>query len=216
MITMENYEGWLMRYADSELDAEERKAVEAFLVEHLSLRQEMEEVAGVRVIPPVAVLPHKERLMRRVAPVWPRAVAAAVGLLLVVGAALTLIPTKEVPATVTAEAPAVEPAAIIPAADSIPLRVTPARHRHLTPVAETVTTETVAEEEIIVAEAVEPPIEVPQTIEQQDVVPIIIETNKLAVVAPSTTITEGYTIDVQLTTTPMQTIVRNLLALKEE
>lgn len=88
MITPENYEGWLMRYADGELTAAERRQVEAFLAEHPDLREELDEVSSVRVTPLVATMPGKERLLRREpAGVW-RRVAAAVALLVVAGTTL--------------------------------------------------------------------------------------------------------------------------------
>lgn len=88
MITMENYEGWLMRYADGELTAAERRQVEAFLAEHPDLREELDEVSSVRVTPLVATMPGKERLLRREpAAVW-RRVTAAVALLVVAGTTL--------------------------------------------------------------------------------------------------------------------------------
>lgn len=88
MITMENYEGWLMRYADGELTAAERQEVERFLAEHPDLREELDEVSSVRVTPLVATMPGKERLLRREpAGVW-RRVAAAAALLVVAGTTL--------------------------------------------------------------------------------------------------------------------------------
>lgn len=88
MITPENYEGWLMRYADGELTAAERRQVEAFLAEHPDLREELDEVSSVRVAPLVATMPGKERLLRREpAGVW-RRVAAAAALLVVAGTTL--------------------------------------------------------------------------------------------------------------------------------
>lgn len=88
MITMENYEGWLMRYADGELTAAERQEVDRFLAEHPDLREELDEVSSVRVTPLVATMPGKERLLRREpAGVW-RRVAAAAALLVVAGTTL--------------------------------------------------------------------------------------------------------------------------------
>lgn len=88
MITMENYEGWLMRYADGELTVAERRQVEAFLADHPDLREELDEVSSVRVAPLVATMPGKERLLRREpAGVW-RRVAAAAALLVVAGTTL--------------------------------------------------------------------------------------------------------------------------------
>ena len=97
MITMENYEGWLMRYADGALTREEREAVEAFLEQHPELREEMEDVAGVKVTPVVATLPGKERLLKkeREGFAWWR-VAAAVVLLAVVGTTLLVINRKPI------------------------------------------------------------------------------------------------------------------------
>lgn len=95
MITMENYEGWLMRYADGALTREEREAVEAFLEQHPELREEMEEVAGVKVTPVVATLPGKERLLKkeREGFAWWR-VAAAVVLMVLAGTTLLVLNRK--------------------------------------------------------------------------------------------------------------------------
>ncbi|MBR1550281.1 MAG: hypothetical protein IJ634_06550 [Bacteroidales bacterium] len=92
---MENYEGWLMRYADGALTREEREAVEAFLEVHPHLREELEEVAAVNVTPVVATMPGKERLLKKeTAPfAWWR-VAAAVALLAVVGSTLMVLNRK--------------------------------------------------------------------------------------------------------------------------
>ena len=222
MITLDNYEGWLMSYADGELDAEGRKAVEAFLAEHPALREELEAVSAVKVTPPVAVLPHKEHLLRKTTVLWPRAVAATVALLLVVSVTLTLLPVAEQPATVSALVPATEvpsevtetlPITIETAPKVMKVKCVPSA-KSLIDIAETSPDE---EPSVTVAEMV-PEEEAPaeETSRQEVIIPVIIETDKLAVVVPSTTITEGYVIDVQLTTTPMQTLVRNLLALKEE
>jgi len=95
MITMENYEGWLMRYADGALTHEEREAVEAFLEQHPELREEMEEVAGVKVTPVVATLPGKERLLKKEHEgfAWWR-VAAAVALMALAGTTLLVLNRK--------------------------------------------------------------------------------------------------------------------------
>ncbi|MBR1766167.1 MAG: hypothetical protein IJ745_03890 [Bacteroidales bacterium] len=89
---MENYEGWLMRYADGALTREEREAVEAFLAVHADLREELEEVAAVSVTPVVATMPGKERLLKKVATtvVWWR-VAAVVALMAVAGSTLMVL-----------------------------------------------------------------------------------------------------------------------------
>lgn len=95
MITMENYEGWLMRYADGALTREEREAVEAFLEQHPELREEMEEVAGVRVTPVVATLPGKECLLKKEHEgfAWWH-VAAAVALMVLAGTTLLVLNRK--------------------------------------------------------------------------------------------------------------------------
>ncbi len=67
MITNENYEGYLMRYADGELTPAETAAVEAFLDEHPELREELEEITSptLRVTAPVTTMPDKERLLHK-------------------------------------------------------------------------------------------------------------------------------------------------------
>lgn len=67
MITNENYEGYLMRYADGELSAAEATEVETFLDEHPELREELEEITApsLRVTAPVATMPDKERLLHK-------------------------------------------------------------------------------------------------------------------------------------------------------
>ena len=93
MITMDNYEGWLMRYADGELNDAERAEVERFLQGHPELQEELEEVCSVKVTAPVSALPGKEALLHKegfsLSPVW-RA-AAAVALLLVAGGITMLL-----------------------------------------------------------------------------------------------------------------------------
>lgn len=95
MITMENYEGWLMRYADGALTREEREAVEAFLEVHPDLREELEELSAVKVAPVVATLPDKGRLLKKEMATfaWWR-VAASVALLLVAGSTLIILNRK--------------------------------------------------------------------------------------------------------------------------
>ena len=110
MITLDNYEGWLMRYIDGALSSEQREAVEMFLAEHPEMREEMEEVASVRVTPVVATMPNKERLMKTVAartrllpPSVLRRIAAAVVLLLTLGGIALLLPRQAVHAPLTAQ-----------------------------------------------------------------------------------------------------------------
>jgi len=113
MITMDNYEGWLMRYADDALTAAERQQVEAFLAEHPGLREEMEAVASVKVTPVVASMPGKERLLhRQPMAVWHR-VAAAVALLVVAGITLLVLHRPE-------EAPLVAQHTAAPVSPALP------------------------------------------------------------------------------------------------
>lgn len=115
MITMDNYEGWLMRYADDALTAAERQQVEAFLAEHPGLREEVEAVASVKVTPVVASMPGKERLLhRQPMAVWHR-VAAAVALLVVAGITLLVLHRPE-------EAPLVAQHTAAPVSPALPAR----------------------------------------------------------------------------------------------
>lgn len=113
MITMDNYEGWLMRYADDVLTAAERQQVEAFLAEHPGLREEMEAVASVKVTPVVASMPGKERLLHRQPMVVWRRVAAAVALLVVAGITLLVLHRPE-------EAPLVAQHTAAPVSPALP------------------------------------------------------------------------------------------------
>ena len=121
MITPENYEGWLMRYADGELTAAERRQVEAFLAEHPDLAAELDEVSSVRVTPLVATMPGKERLLRREpAGVW-RRVAAAAALLVVAGTTLFFL-NRPAEGEMIAELPA---STDTPASPPAPLQASP-------------------------------------------------------------------------------------------
>ena len=92
MITNENYEGYLMRYADGELSAAEATEVETFLDEHPELREELEEITApsLCVTAPVATMPDKERLLHKETSIvsilrykkW-MSIAAAIALLVV-------------------------------------------------------------------------------------------------------------------------------------
>ena len=92
MITNENYEGYLMRYADGELSAADAAEVEAFLDEHPELREELEEITSpaLRVTAPVTTMPDKERMLHKETSIvsilrykkW-MSIAAAIALLVV-------------------------------------------------------------------------------------------------------------------------------------
>ena len=121
MITPENYEGWLMRYADGELTAAERRQVESFLAEHPDLREELDEVSSVRVAPLVATMPGKERLLRREpVGVW-RRVAAAAALLVVAGTTLFFLNRPAEGEMIAATSPVASPTAPLPASPPAPL-----------------------------------------------------------------------------------------------
>ncbi|MBQ9588168.1 MAG: hypothetical protein IJR26_09980 [Bacteroidales bacterium] len=104
MITTENYEPYLMRYADGELADAERLQVEAFLEQHPELRRELEELCdpAIRVTPPLATMPDKKSLMHREAHAWLRVAAVIVFFIMAAGAVRLLLPTAE-PSLITAE-----------------------------------------------------------------------------------------------------------------
>ena len=92
MITNENYEGYLMRYADGELSAAEAAEVETFLDEHPELREDLKEITApsLRVTAPVATMHDKERLLHKETSIVPilrykkwMSIAAAIALLVV-------------------------------------------------------------------------------------------------------------------------------------
>ena len=98
MITTDNYEGYLMRYADGELDAKESAMVEAFLDANPELRQELDAITApsLKITPPLAMMPGKETLMHEVVaskknwqPIW-YSIAAAIALLVVFGIMLRM------------------------------------------------------------------------------------------------------------------------------
>ena len=97
MINNDNYEGYLMRYADGELSNEETAMVEAFLASHPELREELEAITApsLKVTPPLVTMPDKEALTKPVvATIWHRAVwrsiAAAIALLFAFGIVLKM------------------------------------------------------------------------------------------------------------------------------
>jgi anti-sigma factor RsiW len=81
-ITISNYEEWLVAYIDNELTPEQRKAVEAFADQHITVQKELELLQQTRLQPEAIVFPDKESLYRKeekVRPiVWWRIAAAAV------------------------------------------------------------------------------------------------------------------------------------------
>ena len=98
MITTDNYEGYLMRYADGELDDNEVAMVEAFLDAHPDLREELDAITdpSLKITPPLVTMPSKEKMLQPVAAasnssryIW-YSIAAALALLLAFGIVLQM------------------------------------------------------------------------------------------------------------------------------
>ena len=110
MITNENYEGYLMRYIDGELNQQEIAEVEAYLDEHPELQDELDAVsdASLRVTAPSEAMPGKERMLHRFPlsafrfPLRGWSVAAAVALFIIAGAVMRSFSTSGTPASPTA------------------------------------------------------------------------------------------------------------------
>ena len=110
MITNENYEGYLMRYIDGELNQQEIAEVEAYLGKHPELHLELDAVsdASLRVTAPPVTMPGKERMLHRFPlsafrfPLRGWSVAAAVALLIIAGAVMRSFSTSGTPASPTA------------------------------------------------------------------------------------------------------------------
>ena len=161
MITMENYEGWLMRYADGELTDDERRMTEAFLDGHPDLREELDGVAAVRVTPMLVTMPHKERLLHKDTTfAWWR-VAASVAVLVLSGTTLIFLTREPDEENLMAE---VKPTPMVVEPVAAPVDTTPAamptiRKRKAAVIA--VVPENIAQpvsimEEPLLAEAAEP------------------------------------------------------------
>lgn len=108
MITNENYEGYLMRYIDGELNQQEIAEVEAYLDEHPELQDELDAVsdASLRVTAPSVAMPGKERMLHRETAtilIWRRraswSAAAAVALFIIAGAIMRTFSTSGTPAS---------------------------------------------------------------------------------------------------------------------
>ncbi|MBS1584990.1 MAG: hypothetical protein JSS82_05530 [Bacteroidetes bacterium] len=90
MVTMENYEEYLLLHADGELSEAEEKALEAFVAEHPEVRKELELYMTTKVQPETGmVYAGKEQLLRKPARVvlllqW-RNLAAAAAVVALVG-----------------------------------------------------------------------------------------------------------------------------------
>lgn len=110
MITNENYEGYLMRYIDGELNQQEIAEVEAYLGKHPELHLELDAVsdASLRVTAPPVTMPGKERMLHRFPLSASRlerggwSAAAAVALFIIAGAIMRTFSTSGTPASPTA------------------------------------------------------------------------------------------------------------------
>lgn len=87
-VNLNNYEEWLVLYADNELTGEEKEAVEKFVLPHPSIQKELELFQKTRLEPDEKIVfPGKESLYRREEKVkvvtikWWRIAAAAVFLI---------------------------------------------------------------------------------------------------------------------------------------
>ncbi len=105
MVTWENYEEYMVMYADGELSAAEEQALMAFLYEHPELQSELTAFTMTKMIPDAAeTYDRKESLLQPVQekkvialPVWRRyAIAAGVALLLMAGGARLLFTGNDV------------------------------------------------------------------------------------------------------------------------
>jgi anti-sigma factor RsiW len=90
-----NYEGFLLEYVDKELNAEDRRKVEAFAQQHPHISRELQLLEASRLKPDLSVkFPDKARLYRnttRLRAIWWWAAAAAV----IVGVAIVVIPPRQ-------------------------------------------------------------------------------------------------------------------------
>lgn len=226
----EYVEGLLMRYADGELSDKERAEIETLLEANPALREEMEAMAEVRVTPPVTTMPNKESLLHRtVVPLWWRVAAAVV--VLVTAGLFVILPTRNEPVLVARQVVPTQaeqcPTVMQEVEHSGSAQTPPATpHRRTVEENSRRETETVAQAEMLSPNPMDvledgetvAPVSIAESspkrsaLEVQDI--IVIETDRLAVAPTSTIVTEGYVIDAQLTSTPMQTVVRNLLATK--
>lgn len=134
MITLDNYEGYLMRYADGELGKEECAMVEAFLDAHPDIKEELEAITdpSLKISPPLVSMPGKEALLKPVAGktdisnknkrigqvVWLR-IAAVVALLMAFGIMLRTGHHIEGPLTALNEIGIHAPVADTPLPDSL-------------------------------------------------------------------------------------------------
>jgi hypothetical protein len=96
-ISTTNYEEWLLSYIDDELDNEERKEVEEFLIANPAIQKELSLLQKAKLHPEAIVFPDKESLYHRrekvkvIAIRWWRIAAAAVLLIGIATAGVVLL-----------------------------------------------------------------------------------------------------------------------------
>jgi hypothetical protein len=99
-VNMTNYEEWLLSYIDDELDNEEKKEVEEFVVANPAIQKELSLLQKAKLRPEAIVFPDKESLYRReekvkvIAIRWWRIAAAAVLLIGIATAGIVLLNNK--------------------------------------------------------------------------------------------------------------------------
>lgn len=95
-INLSNYEEWLVRYMDNELNGEEKAAIEKFISDNPAVKKEWELIQRTKLQPETITFPNKELLYRkedkvRRIPAWWRMAAAAAIVVAVGTTALVVI-----------------------------------------------------------------------------------------------------------------------------
>lgn len=97
MVTLENYEEYVIRHVDNELNAAELQELEAFMTLHPELRSEMTLYENTRLIPDTTlVFEHKEQLLKKPGGYiislrnW-RTYGAAAGIVALIGTAILFL-----------------------------------------------------------------------------------------------------------------------------
>ncbi len=99
IITLNNYEEWLSLYIDNELTAEQRQLVEKFIALNPAAQKELDALKKVKLHPESITFPNKsllyrkEEKTRRFAPVYWRAAAAV--LVIVLGISVVIFVNKK-------------------------------------------------------------------------------------------------------------------------
>src|SRR5204863_21643 len=97
LVMLNNYEEWFVLYIDDELNAEQKKAVEEFIAEHPSLKDEFALMQRTQLRPEKIIFPGRESLYKRRTPVisvrW--RIAAAAILLFVIATTLFITLNKK-------------------------------------------------------------------------------------------------------------------------